>query len=152
MSLFIFKKAGPISVNDSDFANLWGFYFRETSHMWKLNPPKNFWIYSICCFFWLSCSKTGSIGLDKQFLSVKLWISSYPSVLTYLPGVLWWLSGSSSRCHGVVCSLWLWYFLIILTYYFWVLKRTVSLKLFFWVPTTYVLVKKYENYFFGIHS
>ena len=35
-----------------------------------------------------------------------------------LPGVLWWLSGSSSRCHGVVCSLWLWYFLIILIYYF----------------------------------
>ena len=28
------------------------------------------------------------------------------------------VDGSSSRCHGVVCSLWLWYFLIILTYYF----------------------------------
>ena len=26
---------------------------------------------------------------------------------------------SSWRCHGVVCSLWLWYFLTILTYYFW---------------------------------
>ena len=38
--------------------------------------------------------------------------------LICLPGVLWWLSGSSSRCHEVVCSLWLWYFLIILTYYF----------------------------------
>ena len=35
--------------------------------------------------------------------------------LICLPGVSWWLSGSSSRCHGVVCSLWLWYFLIILT-------------------------------------
>ena len=31
----------------------------------------------------------------------------------------WWLSGSS-WCHGAVCSLWLWYFLIILTYYFWI--------------------------------
>ena len=39
--------------------------------------------------------------------------------LICLPGVSWWLSGSSSQCHGVVCSLWLWYFLIILTYYFW---------------------------------
>ena len=38
--------------------------------------------------------------------------------LICLPGVLWWLSGSSSRCHRVVCRLWLWYFLIILTYYF----------------------------------
>ena len=37
--------------------------------------------------------------------------------LNCLPGVWWWLSGSSSRCHGVVCGLWLWYFLIILTYY-----------------------------------
>ena len=36
-----------------------------------------------------------------------------------LPGVSWWLSVSSSRCHGIVCGLWLWYFLIILTYYFW---------------------------------
>ena len=38
--------------------------------------------------------------------------------LICLPGVSWWLGGSSSRCHGVVCSLWLCYFLIILTYYF----------------------------------
>ena len=36
--------------------------------------------------------------------------------LICLPGVLWWLSGSSSRCHGVVCSLWSWYFLIILIF------------------------------------
>ena len=39
--------------------------------------------------------------------------------LICLPGVSLWLGGSSSRCHRVVCSLWLWYFLIILTYYFW---------------------------------
>ena len=38
--------------------------------------------------------------------------------LICLPGVSWWLSGSSLRRHGVVCGLWLWYFLIILTYYF----------------------------------
>ena len=40
--------------------------------------------------------------------------------LICLPGVSWWLSGSSSWCHGVVCSLGLWYFLIILTYYFFI--------------------------------
>ena len=38
--------------------------------------------------------------------------------LVCLPGVSWLLCDSSSRCHGVVCSLWLWYFLIILTYHF----------------------------------
>ena len=37
----------------------------------------------------------------------KLKFSNYPEC------------GSSSRCHEVVCSLWLWYFLIILTYYLW---------------------------------
>ena len=45
--------------------------------------------------------------------------------LICLPGVSWWLSSSSSRCHGVVCGLWLWYFLIILTYYFVVLTLFV---------------------------
>ena len=38
--------------------------------------------------------------------------------LVCLPGVSWWLCGSYLRCHGFVCCLWLWYFLIILTYYF----------------------------------
>ena len=38
--------------------------------------------------------------------------------LICLPGVSWWLSGSFSRCYRVVYGLWLWYFLIILTYYF----------------------------------
>ena len=46
------------------------------------------------------------------------WRGSWLLYLICLPGVSWWLSGSSSRCHGVVCGLWLWYFLIILTYYF----------------------------------
>ena len=59
------------------------------------------------------------------FISILVLQSSWwgrESWLLYLiclPGVSWWLSGSFSRCHGVVCSLWLWYFLIILTYYFW---------------------------------
>ena len=38
--------------------------------------------------------------------------------LLCLPGVSWWLSGSSSRYHEVVCGLWLWYFLIIFPYFF----------------------------------
>ena len=60
----------------------------------------------------------------RYFMSILVFQSSWWGreswllCLSCLPGVLWWLSGSSSRCHGVVCSLWLWYFLIILTYYF----------------------------------
>ena len=51
--------------------------------------------------------------------SISCDLCTYRVWLICLPGVLLWLSGSSSQCHGVVCGLWLWYFLIILTYYFW---------------------------------
>ena len=37
--------------------------------------------------------------------------------LVRLPGVSWLFCGSSSQWHWFVCSLWLWVFLIILTYY-----------------------------------
>ena len=35
---------------------------------------------------------------------------------------------------------------------FWALKRTVSLRRFFLVPTTYVLFETYENTFYIAHS
>ena len=54
------------------------------------------------------------LALQSSWLGRESWLLC----LICLPGVSWWLSGSSSRCHGVVCGLWLWYFLIILTYYF----------------------------------
>ena len=38
--------------------------------------------------------------------------------LVCLLGVSWRLCGSSLRYHGFFCGLWLWYFLIIHTYYF----------------------------------
>ena len=61
----------------------------------------------------------------RYFLSILVLQSSWCGreswslCLICLLGVSLWLSGSSSWCDGVVCSLWLWYFLIILTYYFW---------------------------------
>ena len=64
--------------------------------------------------------------------------------LICLTGVLWWLSGSSSRCHGVVCSLWLWYFLIILTYYF---SRSYFRIIFF--PTGFHRCKQYKSWWDG---
>ena len=64
-----------------------------------------------------------SMFVVRYFMSILVLQSSWRGRERWLlclicpPGVLWWLSGSSSRCHGVVCGLWLWYFLIILTYY-----------------------------------
>ena len=47
-----------------------------------------------------------------------------------LPGVSWLLYGSSLRCHGFVCSLWMWYFLIMLAYYFQLTH--ISISSFLW--------------------
>ena len=58
------------------------------------------------------------------------------ALLICLPGVSWWLSGSSSRCHGVVWGLWLWYFLIILTYYFFLLTYVKFSRQWRNLPTT----------------
>ena len=67
----------------------------------------------------------------RYFMSILVLQSSWWGRESWLfclicpPGVSWWLCGSSSRCRGVVCGLWLWYFLIILTYYFlWYYNRT----------------------------
>ena len=57
--------------------------------------------------------------------------------LVCLPGVLW-LCYSSWRCHGFICSLWLWYFLIILTYYF----RGEVVKLCKWGKCATDIVKR----------
>ena len=62
--------------------------------------------------------------------------------LICLPGVLWWLSGSSSWCHGVVCGLWLWYFLIILTYYFFSNWLSFQIQL---SSTNYKWIWQYNN-------
>ena len=51
--------------------------------------------------------------LQLSFLGRESWLLC----LTCLPGVSWWLSGSSSWCHGVVCGLWLgisWSYLLFL--------------------------------------
>ena len=64
-------------------------------------------LYVTLCPFWC-CSRRGEEG------------GGWLLCLICLPCVSGWLGGSSSRCRGVVCVLWLWYFLIILTYYFWV--------------------------------
>ena len=70
------------------------------------------WFLTVLCF------------VVRYFMSLLVLQSSWwgrESWLLYfvcLPGVSWLLCGSSSQWHGFVCSLWLWYFLIILTYYF----------------------------------
>ena len=58
-----------------------------------------------------NCSSS-SFAITKN---VSWWgRESWLLCLICLPGVSWLLRGSASRCHGFVCSLWLWSFLIIL--------------------------------------
>ena len=55
----------------------------------------------------------------------------------------WLLCGSSSRCNGFVCSLWLWYFLIILTHYFnTFINGLFFLSIFLWILFVTLLEKQ----------
>ena len=65
-------------------------------------------LYFVACYF-LSILLLQSSCLGRETLLL---------CLVCLPGYSRWLCGSSSQYHGFVCSLWLWYFLIIFTYYF----------------------------------
>ena len=69
------------------------------------------------------------------------------TLFDFLVRVLWLLlfCGSSSWCHGLVCSVWMWYFLIIFTYFYeklpanyllWEINITVCnhIRLFLWNP------------------
>ena len=67
----------------------------------------------VLCF--VVCYFMSVLVLQSSWWGRESWLLC----LICFSGVSWWLSGSSSRCQGVFCSLWLWYFLIILTYYFW---------------------------------
>ena len=98
-------------------------------------PPPPRWLrllsvlrqWFCCCWLFVYCWESVIVlcFVVRCFVSVLVLQSSWYGreswllCLICLPGVLWWLSGSSSLCHRVVCCLWLWYFLIILTYYFW---------------------------------
>ena len=65
----------------------------------------------VLCF--VVCYFMSILELQSSWWGRKSWLLC----LICLPGVSWLLSGSSSRCHGVVCGLWLWFFLIILTFF-----------------------------------
>ena len=60
-----------------------------------------------CCALLCVHSSFAIISMGKR----ESWLLCF----VCFTGVSWLLCGSSSRCHGFVCSLWLWYFLIILT-------------------------------------
>ena len=76
-------------------------------HCWLLLP---LWDSVIVLCFVCELLCVAIISMGKRELVV---------CFVCLIGVSWLLCGSSSRYHGFVCSLWLWYILIIITYYFW---------------------------------
>ena len=66
--------------------------------------------YMFCCALLYIHSSFAITLMGKRELVALLCLYA-----CFLVIVVW----SSSRCHRFFCSLWLWYFLIILTYYFW---------------------------------
>ena len=64
----------------------------------------------------------GKLRFNKAYISVltfwkgrESWLLSYFCLTDVF--LLLMFCGSSSRCHGLVCCMWMWYFLTILTYF-----------------------------------
>ena len=96
------------------------------NNFFKSQQPINYWLYydqAFCLLFLLfSESVIVLCFVVRYFMSILVLQSSWWGreswllCLNCLPGVSWWLCGSSLRCHGFDYGLRLWYFLIILTY------------------------------------
>ena len=97
-------------IRDNQYMNFVPYYIPRTSTdtATLIEPEK----WKLLCF--VVRYSMSILVLQSSWWGRESWLLC----LICLPGVSWWLRGSSSRCHRVVCSLWLWYFLIILTYYF----------------------------------
>ena len=101
-----------------------------------------------CCWFAVDCHShcgilvlcfavcyfVSILALQSPWWGRESWLLCF----VCLPGVSSVLSGSSSRYHGFVCSLWRWYFLIILTYYFWYCVFISMRRLFVMLKTSLV--------------
>ena len=83
----------------------------------KTNSTFIFWLSVFCvglCFgmhYFVSV-----IVLQSSLRGRENWLLCF-NCLSYVLFLLIFC-GSSSRCHGLVCSVWLWYFLVIFTYFF----------------------------------
>ena len=72
-------------------------------------------LYACYQRLWIHIMKHG----DASICSSAVFLITWCSVQSWFPllcvlSVSWLLCGSSSRCHGFVCSLWLWYLVFIL--------------------------------------
>ena len=66
----------------------------------------------VCSWFSIVCNFTFFLWILQYALTDIIGIrldGEEGSGFVCLPGVSWLLCDSSSRCHGFVCSLWLWY-------------------------------------------
>ena len=69
-------------------------------------------VFGLFCYTLLWALSSFAIILTKKRELIVLQLSSWCLVTVMLV-----YRGSFSRCHGMVCSMWLWSFLIILTYF-----------------------------------
>ena len=82
----------------------------------------------------------------RYFMSIQVLQSSWWGrdswllCLVCLPSVSWLLCGSSSWCHGLVCRLWLWHFLIILVLTHYLSLNNILLKYYTFMQYMHMIV------------
>ena len=72
------------------------------------------WEFSVCLCFVMHYF-VSILVLQSSWRGRESWLLCYYCLTDVL--LLLMLCGSSSRCRGLVCSVWLWYLLILLTYF-----------------------------------
>ena len=67
------------------------------------------WGFCVCFLFWYAL-----LSALSSWWGIESWLLCFSCLLVVLWLIVFY--GSSIRCCGFVCSVWYWYFLIILTY------------------------------------
>ena len=94
-----------LSHSGSGFSPFWGGGSVVVDSLLTVSPIV---VFSNCSMF---CCALFCVHFSSSWWGRESWLPGF----VCLPYVSWLLCGSTSRCHGFVCSLWLWYILTILT-------------------------------------
>ena len=83
--------------------------------------PLNMWVLQPVLRRWFFCASLFVINVSRLSLIYCLFCFLRPcNYLLDMPSVVFWMSYriyGSSRCHRLFCRMWLWHFLVVLTYF-----------------------------------
>ena len=99
------------------------------------------WGFCFClCLLWNTLCPF--LVLQSSWRGRESWLLCFRCFMDVL--LLWMFCDSSSRCHGSACSVWMWYFLIIITYFLLQLQIP-TLYWYTWETMTKIIVEIFHQ-------